>query len=88
MPTPVIEQQTGRYSGGSRKNEIVNGTGETSFPKRKLSGSWNSLFRNRFYLGEYVLHDQVYLNVYPALISKVPFDAVQANLTRREYAQP
>jgi site-specific DNA recombinase len=47
------------------------------------SGSWNHLFRNRIYTGEYEFHGEVFTNIYPAIVSKELFEAVQKCLPER-----
>lgn len=47
-------------------------------------GSWNHLFRNRAYIGEYEFQGEIFTNVYPAIISKELFEAVQRNLPKRQ----
>jgi site-specific DNA recombinase len=46
------------------------------------SGSWNNMFRNRAYIGEYEFNDDVYTNIYPPLISTELFSAVQDRLPK------
>ncbi|GAB4537132.1 MAG: hypothetical protein Kow0063_23450 [Anaerolineae bacterium] len=41
------------------------------------SGSWYHFFRNRVYIGEYEFHGEVFTDIYPAIISKELFEAVQ-----------
>lgn len=50
------------------------------------SGSWNHLFSNRIYIGEYEFRGEVFTNIYPPLISKELFDAVQKQLPERKHA--
>lgn len=48
------------------------------------SGSWNHLFRNRIYMGEYEFHGEVFTNIYPAIVSKELFEAAQKCLPERQ----
>ena len=48
------------------------------------SGSWNHLFRNRVYIGEYKFQGEVFTNVYPGIISKELFETVQKRLPKRK----
>jgi DNA invertase Pin-like site-specific DNA recombinase len=48
------------------------------------SGSWTQLFRNRAYAGEYEIQGKVYTNVYPAIVSRELFDAVQRRTPKRK----
>lgn len=47
------------------------------------SGSWNHFFRNRIYIGEYEFHGEVFTDIYPAIVSKELFEAVQKSLPER-----
>lgn len=47
------------------------------------SGSWNHFFRNRVYIGEYEFQGEVVTHIYPAIISKELFQAVQKRLPKR-----
>lgn len=57
---------------------------ETGLYGPKATGSWNKLFRNRAYIGEYEFQGRIYTNVYPAIVSKELFDAVQKQLPKRD----
>jgi DNA invertase Pin-like site-specific DNA recombinase len=46
------------------------------------SGSWNHLFRNKAYIGEYNFGGEVFPNVYPALVSRELFSETQDRLPR------
>ena len=49
------------------------------------SGAWNHFFANRIYIGEYEFRGEVFTNIYPALISRELFEAVQRQLPKREH---
>lgn len=55
-------------------NEII--SRETGLYKAS-NGAWNNLFTNRAYIGEFEFHGEIFSNVYPALVSRELFDAVQ-----------
>lgn len=48
------------------------------------SGSWDSMFRNRAYIGEFVFAGQVFATIYPLLISVELFDSVQERMPKVE----
>jgi DNA invertase Pin-like site-specific DNA recombinase len=58
------------------------------FQKTKLydskSGSWDYFFRSRIYVGEYEFLGEVFTNIYPPIISKELFDAVQKRIPKRQ----
>ncbi|MBI5054099.1 MAG: recombinase family protein [Chloroflexi bacterium] len=49
------------------------------------SGSWEHLFRNPVYIGEYKFQGEVFKNVYPEIVSKELFAEVQKRIPRREH---
>jgi hypothetical protein len=44
---------------------------------------WNHFFQNRAYIGEYEFMGKTYTNIYPAIISKELFDAVQKQIQKK-----
>lgn len=48
------------------------------------SGSWNTFFRNCAYMGEYEFDGEIFRNIYPAIISRELFEAVQKHLPERK----
>jgi site-specific DNA recombinase len=51
------------------------------FPAK--AGTWNTFFRNRVYIGEYEFDGEIFRNIYPPLISRELFEAVQKHLPVR-----
>jgi DNA invertase Pin-like site-specific DNA recombinase len=49
------------------------------------SGSWEHLFRNPIYIGEYEFQSEVFKDVYPAIISRELFAEVQKRIPKREH---
>ena len=47
-------------------------------------GSWNAFFSNKVYIGQYEFRGEPFPNVYPAIITKELFDAVQATIPKRK----
>jgi site-specific DNA recombinase len=70
---PLIQRAFEMKSAGASNVDVSAATG--LYPGK--SSSWNYLFGNRIYIGEYEFHGQRFPNVYPALISDVLFAAVQ-----------
>ncbi|MBN1890589.1 MAG: recombinase family protein [Thermoflexales bacterium] len=48
------------------------------------AGSWDHLFRNRAYIGEYEFLEDVFTNIYPPLVSRELFEAVQKRMPERK----
>lgn len=48
------------------------------------SSAWSHFFRNRAYIGEFLFQDQIFTNVYPLLVPKELFEAVQASFIKSE----
>lgn len=73
---PLVVRAFEMKAQGAPHEVIANETG--LFDAR--SGSWDTMFRNRAYIGEYEFQNQVFTNVYEPLISRELFDAVQARM--------
>lgn len=48
------------------------------------SSAWSHFFRNRAYIGEFLFQGQIFTNVYPLLVPKELFEAVQASFIKSE----
>lgn len=57
---------------------------ETGLYEPKATGAWNNMFSNKAYIGEYEFQGRTYTNVYPAIVSKELFEAVQKQLPKRD----
>jgi DNA invertase Pin-like site-specific DNA recombinase len=49
-----------------------------------VGGSWEYLLRNRTYVGEFEFQDEIFTNIYPAIITRELFQAVQKQLPARK----
>jgi site-specific DNA recombinase len=78
---PMVLEIFRRYAAGESKKEIADSLNERGFTTRKgkpfTMSSFNTMFANRKYIGEYRYRDIVIPNGVPALISNDLFEAVQ-----------
>lgn len=75
---PLITHAFEMKAQGAPHDAIAEATGLYG-PK---SGSWNSLFQNRAYIGEYESLGQVFTTIYPPMIEPALFDEVQARIPK------
>jgi len=77
---PLIVKAFEMKARGATSAAIAKETGLYS----RNSGSWHHLFRNRAYIGEYEFQGEWLDNVYPSIVSRELFDAVQKRLPKRK----
>lgn len=80
-PIRIIEKETKLFlKYGAKGNKTEPEQDREDEPPQIISGSWNHLFTNRAYAGEFVFQGEIFHDVYPALVSKQLFDAVQKTI--------
>jgi DNA invertase Pin-like site-specific DNA recombinase len=77
---PLVVQAFEMKAQGAPHSAISEKTG--LYPP--LAGSWEHLFGNHAYIGEFEFQGEVFTNIYPAIVTKELFDAVQKRLPARK----
>jgi DNA invertase Pin-like site-specific DNA recombinase len=77
---PLVIQAFEMKAQGAPHSAISEKTG--LYPSQ--AGSWDYLFRNRAFIGEFEFQDEVFKDIYPAILTKELFEAVQKRLTKRK----
>ena len=90
LTAPLVQEAFTRYAEGETVKAIVDSFNERGLTTRKNqpfgANSFNVLFNNRKYIGEYKYQDVVIPGGVPALVSEELFDRVQARKNKNKRA--
>lgn len=90
LTAPVVREIYQRYDGGETIKAIIASLNErhilTRQGKRFTSSSFNTLLRNRKYMGEYRYKDVAIPDAIPAIVPKDLFERVQARMEKNRHA--
>ena len=90
VTAPLVLEIFQRYADGESKKSIVDSLNERGLRTKKgnpfTTGSFNTIFTNRKYIGEYRYQDVVIPGGVPAIIPEELFETVQARVQSNKHA--